>query len=100
MFILYLIILLNGIEFTFYITIGQKGISTTPILAFLVKKILPHDIYCNLQARQQRSVLRYLVEFIIRSPTEVTLREAAPLIKDIFVVHFILYFIHSTFTYV
>jgi len=50
-----------------------------------VKKILPQDIYCNLQAKQQRSVLRYLVEFIIRSPTESTLREAAPLIKDIFV---------------
>jgi len=63
----------------------EKGISTTPILTFLVKKILPQDIYCNLQAKQQRSVLRYLVEFIIRSPTESTLREAAPLIKDIFV---------------
>ncbi|CAG8580045.1 uncharacterized protein OCT59_001867 [Rhizophagus irregularis] len=63
----------------------EKGISTTPILAFLVKKMLPQNIYCNLQAKQQKSVLRYLVEFIIRSPNETTLKEAAPLIKDIFV---------------
>lgn len=55
--------------------------------------MLPQNIYCNLQAKQQKTVLRYLVEFIIRSPNETTLKEAAPLIKDIFVVlfHYILY---------
>ncbi|CAG8535963.1 11786_t:CDS:2 [Funneliformis caledonium] len=67
------------------IQLFEKGISTTPLLVFLVKKILPQDVYCKLQARQQRNVLRYLVEFIIRNPTEVTLREAAPLLKVIFV---------------
>ncbi|CAG8549231.1 728_t:CDS:2, partial [Scutellospora calospora] len=64
----------------------EKGVKSTSFLAFLVDKILPKKTYSRLQERHQKMVLRFLAECISGKHTETTIKNAAPLVKELFII--------------
>ncbi|CAG8493258.1 340_t:CDS:10 [Gigaspora rosea] len=63
----------------------EKGVKSTSFLAFLVNKILPKEIYSRLQERHQKMILRFLAECISGKHNEATIKNAAPLVKELFI---------------
>ncbi|CAG8567120.1 3903_t:CDS:10 [Acaulospora morrowiae] len=63
----------------------EKGVKSTPFLAFLVNKVLPKDKFNRLQEKQQKSMLRFLADCISGKHTEATIKSAAPIIKELFI---------------
>ncbi|KAF0548793.1 apoptosis inhibitor 5 [Gigaspora margarita] len=63
----------------------EKGVKSTSFLAFLVNKILPKEIYSRLQERYQKMILRFLAECISGKHNEATIKNAAPLVKELFI---------------